>query len=292
MSQVPLSLGDFIVAYVSAALYFDENPPTPRPRNRLKASDVGIAVKGAARHGLNEIRRIRDSRRLPVGSNALKKRLIDSLYIRERRRRDGLRDPDPLANKAAPMRARYIDWCGSLVRSAFYNKDTRAPMAAGYKGLPRQRRTKRGSYYSTNSSLAINWIGAAESPWAAGGRDAYNHCGDYVVKLRHSWRREVCARGLANVEGRFVLYAQPATGHTHDVPHAECVYHAHWAECGRGHDLHTEIGLIVVAAGQATLVPYGSGGANAAFIRAAEIARRAAYRAHKAASRAGQEGGE
>lgn len=320
MAQVPLSLGDFIIAYTSAAEWSHGRSPTS-----YESKDVDKWLNKAARVGLDELRRIRDSRRLPTGSSVLKAQLVDALRIRYWRKQRGVRIhvpdgtpievarrlrhrwrnnpgarcPDPLRRKPS-LATRYRSWASSLVRRAFYNDDDLAPRRVGYKGRARRRHhSKAKSYYSTNSALSIHWIVMdKDAPRVSGERDAYNHCGDYELWLRQSWRADVQAHGIANVEGRFVLDATLVSAQ--DVPHADALYRAQWVECGRGHDLRSQHGLIVVAGDDAMLVAFGgpdgkwlsTKNERAALIKARALARRASYRAHKAASRTGQEGGE
>jgi hypothetical protein len=235
-----------------------------------------------ARVGIDELREIRDSKRLPTGVRKLEARIVKCLskQMRRARERSGYyQDNDPLLRKE-PLGERYNRWVQGLARQEFLRCDHR-----------------RGA----STKITVVRTGA---PKVRGGWNEYSKQGEYRVKLPSSWRREVFNLGFARVASesapavkhcnrkptRFVLTVRPAD----PIQDGEAAaYVATWIERGRGFELKVVGGLLVSAMDGTTppfLIECPFDGFEydlaPAYKRAPKLLRARLYAAHKRARKA------
>lgn len=236
MGQLPLTEGDFRLALSHAREKFV----------RVYFANFYDAPK-AAREGIEALRELRGTRRLPSGVRPLQERIEACLQTTSKRRR--YREVDPLLDKA-PLAERYRDVVVGAVQSTFWRCDYRP-------------------------CRLIVTLGVQAT--ALGGLNVYAKSGECRVTVARSWWRTVYRRGIASAlsDGtRVLVLSARETDPVEDTP---CFLGA-WLARGRGFEVHVVTGLVVGGA-----QPFVAASRR----NAANRIRREAYRAHKREARRG-----
>lgn len=267
MPTIPLSEGDFYVAYARA--------------RHLAPTD---GIRSATKSGIDAIRALRSSKKLPPGVRALSARIEAALRLSVKRHDaranlDELTRPhtrlDEYTVLHGNLRDRYHQWVEALVYDAWSATLSTYSVRGGWAKL-RVKIPTRGDH--TVPSRCIGAESAAElcdchgqhlsvrPVKVKGGYNRWSKNGERTLTLFRSWRKRVHAEGIATVDKHFVLDATPvppdwldalSVNHRKELDrYADRLYEAAWVVKRAGYSIGIQYGIILCVGGHRELLPY------------------------------------